>query len=43
MAYFARGDKAAARRYLAAYLESRPEFETTVEVRGIIDAIDQGL
>ncbi len=43
MAYYARGDKAAARRHLAAYLEARPELETAVEVRGIIDAIDQGL
>jgi tetratricopeptide (TPR) repeat protein len=43
MAYYGRGDKAAARRYLAAYLEARPEFETAVEVQGIIDAIDQGL
>jgi len=42
MAYWGRGDKSAARRYLSAYLESRPEFETAVEVQGIIDAIDQG-
>jgi tetratricopeptide (TPR) repeat protein len=43
MAYYARGDKAAAKRYLAAFLEARPEFETSVEVRGILDAIDQDL
>ena len=43
MAYYARGDKSAAKRYLAAYLDARPEFETSVEVRGILDAIDQDL
>jgi tetratricopeptide (TPR) repeat protein len=43
MAYYARGDKAAAKRYLSAFLESRPEFETSVEVRGILDAIEQDL
>lgn len=43
MAYYGRGDKGAARRYLQAFLEARPELETATEVRAIIDAIDQGL
>jgi tetratricopeptide (TPR) repeat protein len=43
MAYYARGDKSAAKRYLQAFLEAKPELETTIEVRGILDAIDQDL
>jgi len=36
MAYLARGDDAAARRHLDAFLEARPEFEVATEVRGIL-------
>jgi Flp pilus assembly protein TadD len=39
LAHHARGDVAAARRYLTAFLESRPEFEAAVEVRAILDAM----
>jgi tetratricopeptide (TPR) repeat protein len=41
MAYFTRGDREAARRYLTAFLESHPEFEVATEVRGILAAMDQ--
>jgi tetratricopeptide (TPR) repeat protein len=43
MAYYARGDKAAAKRYLQAFLDAKPELETSIEVQGILDAIEQGL
>ncbi|MFO0675649.1 MAG: tetratricopeptide repeat protein [Polyangiaceae bacterium] len=36
LAYLARGDEPAARRYLQAFLEARPEFEAAEEVRGIL-------
>jgi cytochrome c-type biogenesis protein CcmH/NrfG len=42
-AYWARGDKVAARRYFEAFLKSKPEFEVSVEVRGILDAMDKNL
>jgi tetratricopeptide (TPR) repeat protein len=40
LAYLARGDSAAARKYLAAFLESRPEFETAEEVRALMANLD---
>jgi tetratricopeptide (TPR) repeat protein len=43
LAYLARGDHAAARRYLEAFLEARPEFESAVEVRAILDAMPKEL
>lgn len=36
MAYLARGDGAAAKKYLEAFLNARPEFEVAVEVRGVL-------
>jgi Flp pilus assembly protein TadD len=42
LAYHARGDKAAAKKYLEAFLAARPEFESAVEVRAMIDALDSG-
>ncbi len=42
LAYNAKGDRAAARKYLSAFLEARPEFETATEVRAIIESFDMG-
>ncbi len=39
LAYLARGDRAAARRYLSAFLEARPEFEAQVEVKAILESL----
>jgi tetratricopeptide (TPR) repeat protein len=39
MAYFTRGDRPAARKYLTAFLDARPEFEIATEVRGILAAM----
>jgi hypothetical protein len=39
----ARGDKVAARRYLEAFLEAKPEFEVATEVRAILDGLDRPL
>jgi Flp pilus assembly protein TadD len=39
LAYYARGDVAAARRYFTAFLDARPEFETATEVRAMLDAL----
>jgi Flp pilus assembly protein TadD len=36
IAHLARGENIAAKRYLEAFLEARPEFETATEVRGIL-------
>jgi|SRR5579883_909038 len=36
LAYHARGDKPAAKKYLEAFLDSRPEFETATEVRALL-------
>jgi Flp pilus assembly protein TadD len=36
MAYMARGENAAARKYLEAFLDARPEFEVATEVRGML-------
>jgi tetratricopeptide (TPR) repeat protein len=42
MAYLTRGDEVAARRYLEAFLEAKPEFEAALEVRGVLDAMGGG-
>ncbi len=42
MAYVARGDHAPARKYLKAFLATRPEFEVQVEVQAILDSLGQG-
>lgn len=42
LAYLSRGDNVAARRYLEAYLRSDPEFETRVEVEGLLQTMDGG-
>lgn len=39
MAYFARGDTAAARRYLQAFLHARPELESRLEVEALLGAM----
>jgi cytochrome c-type biogenesis protein CcmH/NrfG len=39
MAYFARGDTAAARRYLQAFLHARPELESRLEVEAILGSL----
>ncbi len=39
MAYFARGDNAAARKYFAAFLDARPEFEIATEVKAMLGAM----
>jgi tetratricopeptide (TPR) repeat protein len=39
LAYHARGENAAARRYLEAFLETNPEFEVAVETRGLLASI----
>jgi tetratricopeptide (TPR) repeat protein len=40
LAHAARGDNQAARRYLEAYLESNPEFESATEVRAILKSLE---
>jgi cytochrome c-type biogenesis protein CcmH/NrfG len=40
LAYLARGDNVAARRHLEAFLRSKPELETRIEVEGILQAMD---
>ena len=42
LAYLARGDSVAARKYLSAFLEAQPEFEVATEVRAILDALARG-
>jgi tetratricopeptide (TPR) repeat protein len=37
MAYLARGDDAAARRFLEAFLQAGPEFESSEEVKALLD------
>ncbi len=39
MAYFARGDETAARRYLEAFLRAKPELEVRLEVEAILNAM----
>jgi Flp pilus assembly protein TadD len=41
LAYVARGETVAARRYLEAFLASNPEFEAATEVRAILGSLDQ--
>lgn len=40
LAYYARGDVAAAKKYLEAFLEKNPEFEVASEVRGMLAAME---
>jgi tetratricopeptide (TPR) repeat protein len=42
LVYLARGDDAAARRYLEAFLETKPEFEVATEVRAILEDLAKG-
>ncbi|MDP9000982.1 MAG: tetratricopeptide repeat protein [Myxococcota bacterium] len=39
LAYQARGDLVAARKYLEAFLATGPEFEVTLEVRALLDSM----
>jgi Flp pilus assembly protein TadD len=39
LAYNARGDDAATRKYLEAYLATNPEFEVATEVRGLLASL----
>jgi Flp pilus assembly protein TadD len=39
LAYHARGDGAAARKYLEAFLEAGPEFEVALEVRALLASL----
>jgi tetratricopeptide (TPR) repeat protein len=40
LAYHARGDAAAAKKYLEAFLAARPEFETAAQVREILARLE---
>ncbi len=40
LAYLARGDNVAARRYLEAFLRANPELETRIEVEGLLAAME---
>jgi tetratricopeptide (TPR) repeat protein len=40
MAYLARGDQAAAKKYLTAFLDAGPEFEIATEVRAILGSME---
>lgn len=42
LAYHARGDDAAARKYLEAYLATNPEFEVAVETKALLKSIPGG-
>jgi len=42
MAYYARGDLAAAKKYFLAFLDAKPEFEIATEVRALLGQIDAG-
>ena len=42
LAYLARGDDAAARRYLEAFLATKPEFEVATEVRATLASLGGG-
>ena len=42
LAYLARGDRAAAHKYLEAFLETGPELEVDLEIRGILAQITGG-
>ncbi len=41
LAYLAKGEKSAARRYLEAFLKSKPELESKIEVEGLLQTMDQ--
>jgi len=41
LGYLARGENVAARKYLEAFLETRPEFESATEVRGILASLPE--
>lgn len=41
LAYLAKGEKGAARRYLEAFLKAKPELESKIEVEGLLQTIDQ--
>ncbi len=41
LAYAARGEEAAARRYLEAYLRAQPELETKLEVEALLAAMSE--
>jgi cytochrome c-type biogenesis protein CcmH/NrfG len=43
LAYVARGDNIAARRYLEAFLRSNPELETRIEVEGLLQSMGMPL
>lgn len=40
LAYAARGDNVAARRYLEAFLRAKPELETRLEVEGLLQSME---
>jgi tetratricopeptide (TPR) repeat protein len=40
LAYHARGDAKAARKYLEAFLATNPEFEVAVETRGLLEQME---
>lgn len=40
LAYLARGDSVSARRHLEAFLRANPEFETRLEVEGLLQSMD---
>ena len=42
LAYHARGDEKAARKYLEAYLATNPEFEVAVETKALLGSIPGG-
>jgi tetratricopeptide (TPR) repeat protein len=41
LAYHARGDSVAARKYLEAFLEAGPEFEVALEVRALLGSMSE--
>jgi tetratricopeptide (TPR) repeat protein len=41
LAHLARGENVAARKYLEAFLATRPEFETATEVQGILASLPE--
>jgi tetratricopeptide (TPR) repeat protein len=41
LAYLARGEKSAARRYLEAFLKAKPELESKIEVEGLLLKMDE--
>lgn len=42
LAYHARGDLAAARKYLTAFLNAKPELEVSLEVQALLAAMEEG-